>query len=703
MARRSAADLLRQFGLPTDTTRRGRRYITCPRCSESRSPAHRKCKCLGITIDSWGIRFGCNHCDWSGGASYDTANNNTWGEFEATYDYVDEEGNLLFQVCRSRSADGSKKFFQRRPDNDGRWINNIQGVRRVLFRLPELIEAIGGGRVVLVVEGEKDVLSLAKIGIVATCNPGGAAPVDAKRPKWLPEYSEMLRGADVVIIPDNDSPGRTHAAAVASILSGITKRVRTLPLAQHWPECPTGGDATDWLNAAHTREELDRLIEQAPDWEPPDAEQQTDGAKAQAEVQEQQLINELARLGQFEYERRRSDAARDLGIRREALDDAVEHQRQEHRAATLLFGHWVIEPWPEEVDTGALISDFIRRIKQHVVLSDDAALAVALWILVAWVHADAAVHSPILWVTSAEPDSGKTTLSALVGFMAPRGLIAAEISEAALFRSIELWLPTIVVTEADVILVQNEPLRAVVNSGWTRGAGVLRCVGDAQVPHLFPTFAPKVIDMLGRRLPPSTLSRCIKVELKRKLDKESRDDFDHIDDAGLQQLRSQALRWSLDNADALKGAKPTLDGFNNRLRQNWRLQIAIADLAGGDWPEKARDAAQRLALVVRQEAASDRVRLLADIRAILEPDNAKPIDAIASKTLVEKLTEDPDGFWAEYPKDKPLTQRRLAMLLEPIHAPEQVQIAPNVQARGYLRAWFQDAWNRYLPKSEDNL
>jgi putative DNA primase/helicase len=552
------------------------------------------------------------------------------------------------------------------------------------------------------------VFNLARIGIVATCNPGGAAPANAKRPKWRVEYNEMLRGADVVILPDNDAPGYTHATAIAVMTSGTAKRVRTLALAQHWPECPVGGDVSDWLRAGHTREELDALIAQAPEWQPPAADQQTDEAKAQAEAQEQQLIDELARLRPFDYERRRGDAARDLGIRHGALDDAVEYRRQEQRAAVALFGHWVVEPWPEPVDVGALISDIVRRIKKHVVLSDEATLATALWVLLAWVHADVAVHSPILWITSAEPDSGKTTLAVLVGFMTPRGLVVTEISEAALFRSIELWTPTIVATEADAILVNNEALRAVLNSGWTRGAGVLRCVGDDKVPHLFPTFAPKVIDMLGRRLPPSTMSRCIKVELRRKLDTESRDDFDHIDDIGLQELRSRALRWALDSADDLKSVRPALDGFNNRLRQNWRLQVAIADLAGGDWGDRAREAVLRLARVTRREAISDRIRAVIDIHAILEPtvedgEPGAPIDAISSAKLVELLVADPDGFWAEYPKDKPLTQRRLAMLLEPFHIfPAQVWITPKVQARGYLRAWFQDAWKRYLPKSEDN-
>ena len=109
----------------------------------------------------------------------------------------------------------------------------------------------------------------------------------------------------------------------------------------------------------------------------------------------------------------------------------------------------------------------------------------------AWVHDAAAVHSPILLVTSAEANSGKTQLLSVIGFLVPRALLCVEISEATLFRGIEMWQPTIIVDEADVILINNEPLRAVINSGWTRGSCVPRCVGDDNIPHAFPTFCPE--------------------------------------------------------------------------------------------------------------------------------------------------------------------------------------------------------------------
>ena len=124
--------------------------------------------------------------------------NNSSPELVATYDYTDESGNLLYQTCRYQPKD----FRQRRPDGKGGWINNLQGVRRVLYRLPEVLKA----QTVCVAEGEKDCDNLAKFGFVATTNPLGAG-------KWRDEYSETLRGKDVVVfgdVGDEDGKGEKH-------------------------------------------------------------------------------------------------------------------------------------------------------------------------------------------------------------------------------------------------------------------------------------------------------------------------------------------------------------------------------------------------------------------------------------------------------------------------------------------------------------
>jgi hypothetical protein len=146
------------------------------------------------------------------------------------------------------------------------------------------------------------------------------------------------------------------------------------------------------------------------------------------------LIADLARLDRVAYDRRRKQAAKDLGVRPSTLDEMVEESRAEQAEdaeAGALLPHWVVEPWPEPVDTGILLGTVQARITQHVATLGKRAIVPALWTMFSWVH-DTATHSPILLVTSPERDSGKTTLVGLLGYMTPRPLANIDISSAAL-------------------------------------------------------------------------------------------------------------------------------------------------------------------------------------------------------------------------------------------------------------------------------
>jgi hypothetical protein len=178
----------------------------------------------------------------------------------ATYDYHDETGNLLYQVVRFEP----KNFRQRRPDRRGGWLWNLKGVRRVLYRLPELLAA-DPATWVFCVEGEKDVDNLVALGLLATCNAGGAG-------KWQDTYSEALRGRRVAVIPDGDSPGWTHAHDVARRLHGIAEMVRLVDLGQI--KGFQGKDVSDWIEwlDSRTGEELAgalvEMAEVAPAYQP---------------------------------------------------------------------------------------------------------------------------------------------------------------------------------------------------------------------------------------------------------------------------------------------------------------------------------------------------------------------------------------------------------------------------------------------------
>ena len=185
----------------------------------------------------------------------------------ATYDYRDQAGQLLFQVVRF----DPKTFRQRRPDPTARdgWNWKLEGARRVLYRLPEVLSAIAAGEPVFVVEGERDVQALVTHGFAATCNPGGAG-------KWLDDYTATLRGADVVLIADKDEPGLKHVQLVAGKLHGTAKTLRIVELPDFNGQ-PVK-DAADYFTAGATAEEFRAVVTQAVPFAPPARPQEVSNA-----------------------------------------------------------------------------------------------------------------------------------------------------------------------------------------------------------------------------------------------------------------------------------------------------------------------------------------------------------------------------------------------------------------------------------------
>ncbi|HUT18733.1 MAG TPA: VapE domain-containing protein [Anaerolineae bacterium] len=199
----------------------------------------------------------------------------------ATYDYRDEKGTLLYQVVRYEPGfDGERKTFRpRRPNGGTGWVNGLGDVRRVLYRLPDLAAS---DAMVYVVEGEKSADALGGLGVLATCNPGGAN-------KWREEYTDALKGRDVVILPDNDGPGLAHGYKVLHELKDKADRVRFLNLGEGKG---TGYDAYDWVHDGGSLGELLSLLQKAPEHV-----KQPDGVRDIKYPKSDEYINVLAALG----------------------------------------------------------------------------------------------------------------------------------------------------------------------------------------------------------------------------------------------------------------------------------------------------------------------------------------------------------------------------------------------------------------------
>ena len=408
---------------------------------------------------------------------------------------------------------------------------------------------------------------------------------------------------------------------------------------------------------------------------------------------ERETIASLAALEPGgEYERARRQIAKKLGWRTTAVDVAVKAAR-ETKAVGKSVDLTLPEPWPEPVSGAPLLHALIELFRSFVILPPHAAEALALWVLFA--HSiDYFDVAPRLAILSAVMRSGKTTLLRIVSWLVPRALLASNISPAAIYRVLELAHPTLLVDEADSFARRNEELRGILNSGHDREAAfVVRCDGDDNTPRRFSTWGAIAIAAIGK-LPPTWIDRSIVINLKRRLPSETVQRINRSCRAGFEELARKCARWTVDNADRLKQGEPAVpQGLNDRAAQNWLPLVAIADAAGGEFPELARKAAVALSGGESAVEASLGVMLLSDIRTVLDQS-----DRISSANICEALATMEGRPWPEYGRSlKPISQNQLARILEPFGiAPHTIRFGAET-AKGYLLKDFSDAFDRYLP------
>ena len=646
----------------------------------------------------------------------------------ATYPYEDAHGQLLFEVVRRANPKG---FSQRQPNGADGWTWNLKGVERVLYRLPGLAAAIDKGQTIYLAEGEKDADNLVQLGLPATTNPGGAG-------KWRVSYSDSLRGAHVAILPDNDPPGRQHAEMVARALSGIAIEVRIVEL----PDLPAKGDVSDWIAAqrhatvSDSRAELERLTLAALPW----TVQETDPCRCelaevsfQATLSPREVQDVLADLKALpttpdlnivqKHLSELAQAARGLerlpmAVLREdalqALSGKVNGPVRLVDAALAGLGGGRAEsevkqgkaldltspiPWEEPVSGAAVLDEIERAFTHYVALPEGAAPALALWVLRTHAH-EASDLSPLLALTSPEKRCGKTTTLSVLKAVVPRPLSASNITPSALFRAVEKYSPTLLVDEADSFLRDREELRGILNSGHTRSSAyVVRTVGDDHEVRSFSTWAPKALALIGDL--PSTLSdRSIVIPMRRKTASErvARLRLDRLYE--LADLPRRAARWAGDHMEELRRAEPEVPAeLHDRAADNWRSLLAIADLAGENWPDKARRAAVCLSGGGTAEDSSIRVKLLADLR---EAFQTRGTDRLPTRDLLNEIRAREDRPWAEWKHGKPLSASDLARLLKDFRVkPQKIRIGEEV-LQGYLRDTFEDVFRRYLPSNPEH-
>lgn len=341
-----------------------------------------------------------------------------------------------------------------------------------------------------------------------------------------------------------------------------------------------------------------------------------------------------------------------------------------------------IEPNGQPINGTKLLDRLAREFSTRVALSPHAANAAALWTLHTYCL-DAARHSPILAWQSPTPRCGKTTALAVLAHLVYRALPTANVSPAAVYRTLERERPTLIIDEADSFLGQYEGMRGILNSGHCREtAYVIRCAPKTYEPQRFSTWGAKSVASIGK-LPATLQDRSIVIPMQRA-------DVEPVRIEPLLTLQSCCLRWAQDHAAELERAQPKLP-VKSRAADNWRPLVAIADAAGGSWSSRARQAA--VALSGERHEASDGEMLLADIKQYFAEHRA---DRVASCNLVAALVRLESRPWVEWRNNRALTVRQLARLLEPFGIHPRTIRCSDSTPKGYLADQFADAFQRYL-------
>ncbi len=361
------------------------------------------------------------------------------------------------------------------------------------------------------------------------------------------------------------------------------------------------------------------------------------------------------------------------------------------------------EPWTDPVNGDAVLSETVNQVQRFLVVTDEQAIAIALWVF----HAhgiDAADVSPFLTFESPLPECGKSTAQALIGRLTPRSIATSNISPAALFRLIDRYCPTLLIDEGDTFVKLSEDMRGILNASHFRNSAfVVRTVGDSFEPKIFSTWSPKVVALIGS-LPPTLTSRSIIILMKRKKSNQVTERFSPQKKyPELEVLGRKIARWIKDSLPTLKRLSPEIPPAlgNNRAVDNWITLIGIADSIGGGWPIKARDAALALSGIEVEEPLN--VELLKDIQSLFYPPSSESpepsildVGKVFSETLVEALVNLAHRPWPTYRRGKPITQNTLARFLRDFGIrPRDIRIADKV-AKGFRAEWFEDVFSRYL-------
>jgi 5S rRNA maturation endonuclease (ribonuclease M5) len=357
-------------------------------------------------------------------------------------------------------------------------------------------------------------------------------------------------------------------------------------------------------------------------------------------------------------------------------------------------------------DGSAILDETEAAWCRYVAWSSEAQpVAATLW--TAHSHAiEAADTTPYLDISSPEPESGKTRVLEVAELLAARAWMLVEPSEAAMFRKIARDKPTVLLDEYDALFGNKtdgrEALRALLNVGYRRGATVPRCVGDGSNTAVedFPVFGAKALAGLAGKLPRTIATRSIPIRLQRRAKSQEVERFRFGEaKAALGPLHDRLEAWAELVTPELRGARPAIPAaLSDRQADCWEPLLAIADAAGGHWPQRARDAATAIHGADPAADPGTGILLLAHIEAVFRDTSA---EELPTAILLRELVARDDGPWAGWWEKDLADSRvkgpsgRLARMLKPYGiAPRQMKVDGD-KTRGYHLASFGETFDRY--------
>jgi hypothetical protein len=351
---------------------------------------------------------------------------------------------------------------------------------------------------------------------------------------------------------------------------------------------------------------------------------------------------------------------------------------------------------------GEILDDVQAFISRFVLMSPSQLDAVALWILHTYSFRSA-IWTPYLAVTSAAMRCGKSRLLETVSFLVHKPWYTSSASAASLFRDIDKSQPTLLLDEVDALFKGDKEMaqavRAVLNAGAHHKGVVSRVVGKGSemTTKNFSAYCPKALAGIGN-LPSTVADRSLHIRLERKMSGEKVERLrERTIEPQAAPLRLRMSEWTEKHTDRIRNIEPDLPmELNDRQQDGAEILVGIADIAGGRWPEKSRKALIELSTGAVAEDQSIGTQLLRDIRVIFEEAGD---DKIRSTDLVDKLAKIETSPWPEWKNQKPITPNQLARLLKEFKiSPKPIRFAGD-PAKGYERASFAHAWERYSPET----